>query len=456
MSRSLRIALFVGSFPVVSETFILRQIAGLLDLGHEVDIYADTRAEANAPVHSEVARYRLLERTTFMDMPPETAPWEMPVWPVARRTWLPGSETSVHNAVRLGRALPKFFRCLTHSPRLTLQVLSPREYRYQAASLSALYRLAALCPQKKKYDVLHAHFGPAGNSFRFARTLWQAPMIVSFHGYDYSTLPRKEGTDMYRRLFQTADAITVNSEYTGRQVEKLGCPAAKLHRLPVGLDPEEFPFRERTLHDGGPIRILTVARLIEIKGHEYVIRALAKVRERHPAICYDVVGDGPLRRNLGDLAARLGVQDRVVFHGALDSAGVRRLLAEAQLFVLASVNVAGDQEGQGLVLQEAQAAGLPVVATQHGGLPEGILPDQSGFLVAERDVDGLAERLNFLVEHPEIWPMMGRAGRRFVETRYDIRKLNSLLERIYFGTIGASEGRATFIETHQGNDHGCR
>ena len=78
-------AMFVGSFPVVSETFIVRQITGLIDLGHEVDIYADTQAEAGAPIHAEIAKYRLPERTTFMEMPPETAPYEMPVWPFTGR-----------------------------------------------------------------------------------------------------------------------------------------------------------------------------------------------------------------------------------------------------------------------------------------------------------------------------------------------------------------------------------
>jgi colanic acid/amylovoran biosynthesis glycosyltransferase len=438
MSRSLRIGMFVGSFPVVSETFILRQITGLLDLGHEVDIYADAPAETTAPRHPAVDRYRLLDRTTFMGMPPETAPWEMPVWPFTGRTWPPGSAKSISNAVRVGRALPKFFRCLAHSPRLTLQVLSPREYRYQAASLSALHRLAVLCSRTRKYDVLHAHFGPVGNSFRFAKTLWQAPMVVSFHGYDFSTVPRKEGMDVYRALFDNVDAVTVNSDYTLRQVENLGCPAARMHRLPVGLDPVEFPFHERTYDGHGPIRILTVARLAEIKGHEYVIRAVAKLRERQPAIQYEIVGDGPLRTTLGDLAARLGIADRVVFCGALDGAAVREAMDRAHLFVLGSVNVAGDQEGQGLVLQEAQAAGLPVIATRNGALPEGLLPGQSGFLVPERDDDALAERLNFLVEHPQMWPMMGRAGRRFVEARYDIRNLNSLLERIYLGMINAA------------------
>ena len=443
MSRPLRIAMFVGSFPVISETFIVRQIIGLLDLGHDVDIYADTRTEPAAPVHPEVARERLLERTTFMDLPPETAPWEMPVWPVTGRAWPPGSETSIHNSVRVARAIPKLLTCLVKAPRLTFQVLSPSQYRYQAASLSALYRLAALCARPKQYDVLHAHFGPVGNSFRFAKELWRAPMAVSFHGYDFSTLPRKEGKDMYRKLFETVDAVTVNSEFTRQQVEKLGCPAAKLYSLPVGLDPVEFPFRERKRDPGQPVRILTLARLTEIKGHEYAIRAVAKLLQRHPAIRYDIAGDGPLRERLEELVARLELQGNVVFHGALDSAAVRTFMAEAHIFVLASASVEGDQEGQGLALQEAQAAGLPVVATTHGALPEGMLPDQSGFMVPERDVEALAERLNFLVEHPEIWPMMGSAGRRFVEARYDIRRLNSLLEGLYSRMIDTSRRHTT-------------
>jgi len=434
MNRTLRIAMFVGSFPVVSETFIVRQIAGLLDLDHEVDIYADCRG-ASSPVQPEAVKHRLLERTKFMDMPSETAPWEMPVWPVTGRTWPPGSPTSVNNAVRIARAVPEFFRCLARSPRLTFHALNRADYRYQAASLSALYRLAAMCRVSKKYDVLHAHFGPVGNSFRFARDLFGAPLVVSFHGYDFSTVPRKEGSDVYRKLFASIDAATANSDYTRGVVESLGCPAGKLHVLPVGLDPNEFDFRERSRESGKPVRILTVGRLVEIKGLEYVIRAVARLRERHPDIRCDIAGDGPLKKDLEGLVAQLGIQKAVTFHGALDSPAVRRLMNEADLFVLASASVEGDQEGQGLVLQEAQASGLPVVATQHGALPEGMLPGASGFLVPERDVEALAERLSFLIEHPGLWPEFGRKGRKFVEARYDIRDLTRRLVGIYEQTI---------------------
>src|SRR5262249_16013431 len=154
-------------------------------------------------------------------------------------------ETSIHNFTRIARAAPKFLRSLLGAPRLAFQVLKRSEYRYQASSLSALYRLAQLCRQHKNHDVLHAHFGPVGNNFRFARALWNAAVIVSFQGYDFWWASRKEGADMYLKLFETADAVTVNSEFTRAQVAKLGCPALKLHKLPVGLNPDEFPFRAR-------------------------------------------------------------------------------------------------------------------------------------------------------------------------------------------------------------------
>jgi colanic acid/amylovoran biosynthesis glycosyltransferase len=435
MSRPLRIAMFVGSFPVVSETFIVRQITGLIDLGHDVDVYADTRAEADSPMHPEIAKYRLLQRTTFMGLPPETAPFEMPVWPITGRTWPPGSATSIHNSLRVARALPKFFRCLWKAPRLACQALNRQEFGYQAASLSAVLRLSMLCQRPGEYDVLHAHFGPVGNSFRFARELWGAPLVVSFHGYDFSTVPRKEGARVYQRLFATADAVTVNSDYTWKQLEMLGCPAGRLHKLPVGLDPDMFRFRERALRPGEPVRILTVARLTEIKGHAYVVRAVAKLREVCRDVHYDIAGDGPSRKELERLVAELGLRAVVTFHGACDSGAVQRLVEEAHVFVLASVSVEGDQEGQGLVLQEAQAAGLPVIATNHGALPEGLLPGESGFLVPERNVDALAERLDYLAGSPQLWAAMGRAGRKYVEAHYDIRRLNSQLLRLYTQTI---------------------
>jgi len=434
MSRSLRIAMFVGEFPVASETFITRQITGLLDLGHDVHIFAN--AKNDDPVrHESIARYRLLERTTYVEGPPESIFWEMPVTPLRERTWPPGKEDSVSNTSRLVHAFPALIRCGLTAPRLTYSVLDIREYGYRADSLSGVYRLRTLLKRGGKFDVLHAHFGPVGNCFRFARALFGAPLIVSFHGYDFSTVPRKEGPKVYDRLFERTDVVTANSEYTKTRLEALGCPRDKMRNLPVGFNPDEFAFRARRFETGKPVRILTVARLVEIKGYEYMLRALARLRNQFPNFQYDIVGDGPLRDSLGLLASKLNLTDVVHFHGARSEGDVRQFFSNAHLFMLGSVNIDGDEEGQGLVLQEAQACGLPVIATRHGAFHEGVAPENRYWLVPERDVDALALKMQQLIEANGQWPTLGLAGRSFVEKRYDIRVLNQRLVEIYGDAI---------------------
>jgi colanic acid/amylovoran biosynthesis glycosyltransferase len=431
----MRIAMFVDGFPMVSESFILRQIMGLLELGHEVDIYAQARPHESNPTHPQVIEYGLLDRTIYLDMPPESYS-EMPVWPITGKTWVPGSKTYSLNAVRLLRAIPKLIQCMLTEPRLTFEVLDPGNYGYQTRSLSALYRLSILSSCRKRYDVLHAQFGNIGQMFQFARSLWNVPLVVSFRGQDFSSWPRRHGRTVYKRLFDLVDAITVNTEFARRRVEELGCVPHKIHKVPSALNLDEFPFHERTLSPGEQLRILTVGRLVEKKGIEYSIQAVAKVRKNHPELRYDIIGDGPLRSKLENLSRQLGIGEAVIFHGARDGSYVKQMMSNAHLFVLASVTTdKGDEESLGNVLTEAQASGLPVLVTAHNGFPETIAPDRSGFLVPERDVDGLADRLTYLIETPKKWPEMGRAGRAHVERHYDMSKLRVRAVELYEDTI---------------------
>jgi colanic acid/amylovoran biosynthesis glycosyltransferase len=429
----MRVAFFVPTFPVISETFILRQITGLIDLGHEVDVYAERAPEEGGPVHPEVERYGLLARTVYTDreMPAASGEWQMPVWPITGETWLPGADSAISNLKRVVEAVPAFLRCVRRAPRLAFRVLDGREYDYQARSLATMYRLSLVASLGRRYDVLHVHFGPQGNTFRFARELWDAPLVVSFHGFDFSTLPRQQGRHIYDRLFETADLVTVNSEYTRGELIALGCPTAKLRTLPVGLDPKEFAFRPRTLAPDEVVRVLSIGRLVPIKGHEFAIRAIARIRDRVPDIRYDIIGDGPLRGSLESLIAELRLKSIVTLHGARSGDYVREMLGSAHVFVMPSVAIDGDQEGQGLVLQEAQSCGLPVVATRHGAFPEGMLPGRSGFLVGERDVGDLADRLVDLIQRHDRWPELGSCGRRYVEEKYDICRLNRQLVELY-------------------------
>ena len=440
----MRIAMFVDGFPLVSETFVLRQITGLIDLGHEVNIFAQEKPPQGTPIHEDVYKYNLLDKTLYMDMPPESGYWEMPVLPITERTWIPGSEKSIPNVKRILKAIPVFLRSLISAPSLTFKVLKPSEFGYQATSLSALYRLSILCSHKKKYDILHAHFGHIGNKFRFTKELYKAPLVVSFHGYDFSSYPRKEGKGVYKYLFTTVDAITVNSDFTRRKVEEIGCSSAKIFKIPVGLKPNDFQFHERTYSSDSTLRILTIGRLTEKKGIEYSIRAVANVCAQYPAISYDIIGAGPLHEKLKELIYHLGMEKIITLHGAQNDSYIRTKMDNAHIFILASVTAEdGDQEGQGLVLQEAQASGLPILATDHNGFSESIVPGFSGFLVPERDVNSLAERLKYLIEHPNLWSEMGRAGRKYVEENYDISILNDRLVDLYKLTIKNNKAKHT-------------
>jgi colanic acid/amylovoran biosynthesis glycosyltransferase len=314
--------------------------------------------------------------------------------------------------------------------------LKSSEYGYQAGSLSPLYRLAGTARRKKKYDVLHAHYGPVGNSYRFVRELFGAPLLVSYYGYDCWAVPRKEGPDVYRKLFSTADCILILADDMGKQLQQLGCAASKQRKLAVGVRVEDFEFKERTLKPGEPVRLLTIARFVEKKGLEYSLQAVAEVQKSGTKILYDLVGDGPLLGNVQKLIADLGLQKTVTLHGYCEGKRVQELMKQAHILMLSSVTAAdGDQECTPVSLMDAQAAGMPVLSTRHSGIPE-VAPDRrSGFLVPERDVSALAERLEYLCTHPEIWPQMGRNGRKHVEQNYNCDSLSPQLVEIYRSVI---------------------
>lgn len=416
----MRIAFLVPTFPSLSETFILNQITGLIDRGHHVDIYP-TRVGPDREMHPDAQIYRLAERV----FPPP-----------------PADATALR---RYAHLLSLIGTRGLGNPTACLRALRPDRYGLPAKSLAPLFGAVPFLP-RRTYDVIHCHFGPHGLRGVFLRRIGvlRGRILTTFHGYDVHRYPRQHGNDVYQPLFQHAERFTVNSTYTGLKVQALGCPPHRLIRLPVGLQPARFQPEEGRAPAGHPVRILTVGRLVEKKGIEYSLRAFAKVAGQRPDIQYDIAGDGELGKSLKDLAQSLGVADRVVFHGGMTEDRVRDLYAQCQLFMLTSVTAAdGDQEGQGLVLQEAQAMRMPVLTTHHNGIPDGVLEGESAFLVPERDVEATAERLEFLLDHPDSWAPMGDAGRRFVLEHFDIDKLNDQLVEVYLEMIESTPAEDT-------------
>jgi colanic acid/amylovoran biosynthesis glycosyltransferase len=204
----------------------------------------------------------------------------------------------------------------------------------------------------------------------------------------------------------------------------------RYHRM--GIDLDKFQFHERMIQPGEPLKILTIGRLTEKKGHEYAIKGVAKLIKKGGNVIYTIAGDGPLRDKLANLVLDLGIDGNVKFLGPVEQEEVLKLYRESHIFLLTSVTAkSGDQEGIPVVLMEAQAVGLPIISTFHSGIPELVENGKSGFLVPEKDSMKLAEKLIYLAEKPELWSGMGAYGRKIVEEKYDIKKLNVQLVDIY-------------------------
>ena len=405
----MKIAFLVGEFPSLSETFILNQLIDLIDRGHDVFIFSD-RPKNTDKFHLDVSKYRLLERTFYYP------------------------ELPANYLLRLFKWLWLLSSLSLKDPILVIRSLDLLRFKKWVFSLRGLYLIAPFLGRRHEYDVIHCHFGNVGLKGLFLKDVGaiQGRLITSFHGYDVNVLPQQLGKNLYIRLFQNGELFTGGSAFIINKLIELGCPEEKIIKLPVGVNCSDYCFKQRNLEANEPIKIVTVARLTEKKGLEYSIKAVAAVAQNHPNLAYRILGDGHLRESLQQLIRDLGMEAKIQLLGWKTKDEVRELYNDSHIFILSSVTAKnGDKEGQGLVLQEAQAVGLPVLATLHNGFPDSVLDGQSAFLVPERDVDALAAQLNFLIEHPEKWARMGGAGRKLVEACFDIKKLGDQLVDVY-------------------------
>lgn len=403
----MKIAFIVGEFPTLSQTFILNQITGLIDLGHEVDIYS-CASPTQGKVHPDAEKYKLYARTYYLDEVPE------------------------NKIKRILKALRLLAINFHKSPLTILNSLNIFKYGREALSLYFFYHVVAFL--RKQYDIIHCHFGPNGNFGAILKQLGiKGKLITTFHGYD-TRLGIEKGGDIYQNLFKRGDCFIAVSDYNYKNLINFGLDEKKIIYHPVGIDVRKFPYRwnRKTFTNLDKIRIITVARLVEEKGLQYGIKVIRHLLEHAPKLNlrYEIIGEGNLKNYLEVLIHELGLDEIVHLLGSQTQDKVSQKLQESHIFLLPSV-----AESFGVVLLEAQAVGLPVVATIVGSVPQAIINGESGFLVPERDVNALAERINYLIEHTEIWPEMGRVGRKFVEEHYDIRKLNIQLVRIYEGLL---------------------
>ncbi len=412
----MRVAIIVWQFPVLSETFILNIITGLLDRGNEVDIYAHLPGDTSK-VHPAVEQYQLLKRTYYV--PPIPKNLILRGWKGMRLLW----ENYQKNPLVVRRSLNVF------------------KYGLRSISLWLVYAMTPLL-DKEPYDIIHCQFGTDGLTGMYLRDVGAiaGKLIVTFRGYDISTYVKNEGDRVYDQLFRSGDFFLTNCEFFRRRIIQMGCNQKNALVHYSGIDCTQFAFTPRHPSNDGKIRIATTGRLVEKKGIEYCIRAVAKLAKVYPNLEYNIIGDGELKAEFEKLIQKLNIGHMVKLLGQKNQQEIIEILDKSQIFVAPSVTASdGNQDAPINVLKEAMAMGLPVVSTYHGGIPELVEDGISGFLVPERDVDALAEKLGYLIEHPEIWPQMGKAGRAYVEKNYDINKLSDRLVEIYSKVLASTQ-----------------
>lgn len=319
-ARDLRIAFVVAIFPLVSETFIIDQIADLDERGIHVDIYSMTRGD-EAFVSQRYFDHDMGSRVRYLDYP-------------------------IPKLARLATAVPKAIRLARRDPSVLFRALNVRRYGSDALALKLLHWAEPFAG--RDYDVVHCHFGTVAREFVSVREVTgiTGELVTTFYGIDVSKIFVDRPADFYDPLKEACSLYFVMSEDMKRRVVAHGFSAEQVRVHPVSVEVDEYPFRERALAGDEELRLVSVGRFVEKKGFDDLLRALAVVKERSTRrVTCSIVGGGPLDEELRALHASLGLDGVARFEGYLPVEKLIDHLADKHVLVQPSKTAAnGDME----------------------------------------------------------------------------------------------------------------
>lgn len=292
--------------------------------------------------------------------------------------------------------------------------------------------------RQRKFDLVHAHFGLAGiYGVRYAE-LANLPFVVTFHGNDVALLTSHRrflrpdywpyAAGARRMLRRMTVGLCASTELRDLLVD-YGVEPSRLIVYRLGIDLTLFRPHQGTRDR---LEVVMIGRFVEKKGFEYGIQGFAKAVRNGMNGQLTIIGTGEREQRLKDLVASLHADDCIRFAGVLPAKEVAATLAAADVLLAPSVTTAGGDRESGLIAaKEASASGVVPIGSRHGGIPEIIDDEVTGFLVGERDVDAIADRLTRLHRDPALRTTMGLAARAKMEREYDIRVRVQVLEQHY-------------------------
>ena len=280
-------------------------------------------------------------------------------------------------------------------------------------------------------DVVLAEYGMTGAAITPACARLGLPLVVHFHGYDaYSARVLSNCHAAYREMFAYASAIVAVSKHMARQLVSIGCPEEKVVYSPYGVDVQSLQGCRQSCET--PI-FISVGRFVEKKAPQLTIAAFHRVLQEVPDARLCMIGGGILYNPCRDLARGLGIDNMIKFLGEQSHQRVLEEMEKALVFVQHSItSEGGDSEGTPVSILEAGAAGLPVVATRHGGIPDVVLEGVTGHLVDEFDVQAMSKQMLRFCSEPSVAMEMGGCAARHISQFYSmhtsIKRLSCILE----------------------------
>jgi colanic acid/amylovoran biosynthesis glycosyltransferase len=368
---------------------------------------------------------------------------------IYRNELLPRSETFIlEQAASLTKFRPVFAGLIRSKAGLPLpdgSILLGQDRSVYSRSKGMVYRATGIWPgfhgriQRAGASVVNAHFAMDGVCALPVALAAKVPLIVTLHGNDVTTSEhlhrRAIRGQLYllrrEQMFRTVKLFLCASEFLRKSAIERGFPEDKLKTHYIGVDLKSFcpPLSGQPRHN-----VLFVGRLVEKKGCRYLIRAMQQVQGQFPLARLVIIGDGPERASLELQAREAGIQCE--FRGAQPSWVVRQELNSARVLCVPSVKAkTGDSEGLGIVFAEAQAMGVPVVSSLHGGIPEVVSDGVTGLLAPERDHDRLAQHIIRFFSDEAFWNDCSRRAVSWVADNFDLQKQTAQLEEIYRNVI---------------------
>jgi glycosyltransferase involved in cell wall biosynthesis len=407
----MKLAYLVSRFPVATETFILRELDAVeAAIGTPVELCSLFPAP-HPFVHPAAERWTARVRQGT----PRRALAGL-AWALARR---PRALAAVAGAVVSDHR---------RSPRRLARALAT--VPVAAHHARTLERLGV--------EHVHAHWAtfPALAAWT-VRRLTGIPYSITPHAHDIFIDQAGLG-----RLVDGAAFVVAISEYNRAFLRRFGSGRTPVPVVRYGIDVDRYAFRPRRPPASGPVRALCVASFSEYKGHRYLLEALALGGDALARVELDLVGRGALRDELVALASRLGLAERIRYHGTLTEEEVAARLDAADLFVLPSVVArSGDQEGLPNVILEALASGAPVVGTATAGTPELLREQATCLLAMPADPASLAAALEHVLAEPESAERRAVAGRALVERSFGVGRLGEEMAALLRAAGGTGQSR---------------